>query len=50
MDKYFKVSLISNLILIVIIITIGVLFEVGTFSLTEETKKFFLFKFFIQQI
>ena len=39
MDKYFKVIFILNLTSIVIIVATGVLFSIGTFSVTEETQK-----------
>ena len=47
MDKYFKAISISNLISIVIIFIIGVFFALGTFSVTRETKKVFLFIFYL---
>ena len=39
MDKYFKITFILNLTSIVIIVATGVLFSIGTFSVTEETQK-----------
>ena len=43
MDKYFKILFITNLTSLVIILILGVLFGVGTFSITEEAKMVFIY-------